>query len=111
MQRSWLKSGRAPSCVRFRFLDSMKSLGLLGLRVCKDILYKNHLASNEKVSKRLSYLSRSLAPDRGRSMYLPAEWGPRTRETTLLGDSATTTRCAGLGHARKGFSKDQDERL
>ena len=23
--------------------------------------------------------------DGGRSMYLPAEWGPRTRETTLLG--------------------------
>ena len=43
-------------------------------------------------------------------MYLPAEWGPRTRETTLLGDSATTTRRAGLGCARKGFSEDQDER-
>jgi len=49
--------------------------------------------------------------DGGRSMYLPAEWGPRTRETTLLGDSATTTRRAGLGRARKGFSEDQDERL
>ena len=30
--------------------------------------------------------------DGGRSMYRPAEWGPRTRETTLLGDLATTTR-------------------
>ena len=46
-----------------------------------------------------------------RSMYLPTEWGPRTRETTLLGDSATTTRPAGLGRAWKGFSEDQDERL
>ena len=36
---------------------------------------------------------------------------PHTRETTLLGDSATTTRRAGLGRARKGFSEDQDERL
>ena len=44
-------------------------------------------------------------------MYLPAEWGPRTRVTTLLGDSATTTQSAGLGCARKGFSVDQDERL
>ena len=44
-------------------------------------------------------------------MYLPAEWGSRTRETTLLGDSATTTRRAGLDRARKGFSEDQDERL
>ena len=44
-------------------------------------------------------------------MYLPAEWGPRTWETTLLGDSATTTRRAGLGRASKGFSEDQDERL
>ena len=49
--------------------------------------------------------------DGGRSMYLPAEWGPRTRETTLLGDSATATRRAGLGRAWKGFSEDQDERL
>ena len=49
--------------------------------------------------------------DRGRSTYLPAEWGPRTRETTLLDDSATTTRRAALGRARKGFSEDQDERL
>ena len=44
-------------------------------------------------------------------MYLPAEWGPRTRETTLLGDSATTTWRAGLSCARKGSSVDQDERL
>ena len=44
-------------------------------------------------------------------MYLPVEWGPRTRETTLLGDSATTTRRAGLGCARKGSLVDQDERL
>ena len=44
-------------------------------------------------------------------MYLPAEWGPRTRENTLLGDSAIATRRAGLGRARKGFSEDQDERL
>ena len=44
-------------------------------------------------------------------MYLPPEWGPRTRETTLLGDSATTTRRAGLGCAWKGSSVDQDERL
>ena len=49
--------------------------------------------------------------DGGRSMYLPAEWGPQIQETTLLGDSATTTRRAGLGRARKGFSEDQDERL
>ena len=49
--------------------------------------------------------------DGGRSMYLPTEWDPRTRETTLLGDLATTTRRAGLGRARKGFSEDQDERL
>ena len=44
-------------------------------------------------------------------MYLPAEWGPRTRETTLLGDSATTTRRIGLDCAQKGSSVDQDERL
>ena len=44
-------------------------------------------------------------------MYLPAEWGPRIRETTLLGDSAMTTRRAGLGCAWKGSSVDQDERL
>ena len=44
-------------------------------------------------------------------MYLLAEWGPRTRVTTLLGDSATTTRRAGLGSARKGSPVDQDERL
>ena len=44
-------------------------------------------------------------------MYLLAEWGPRTRETALFGDSATTTRRAGLGRARKGFSEDPDERL
>ena len=37
--------------------------------------------------------------DGGRSMYLPAEWGPRIRETTLLGELATTTRRAGLGCA------------
>ena len=46
-----------------------------------------------------------------RSMYLPAEWGPRTRETTLLGDSATTTRRVGHDCARKGSSVDQDEGL
>ena len=44
-------------------------------------------------------------------MYLPTEWGPQTQETTLLGDSATTTRRAGLSRAWKGFSEDQDERL
>ena len=44
-------------------------------------------------------------------MYLPTEWGPQTWEITLLGDSATTTRRAGPGRARKGFSEDQDERL
>ena len=44
-------------------------------------------------------------------MYLPAEWGPRTRETTLLGDSATTAWRAELGCAWKGSSVDQDERL
>ena len=44
-------------------------------------------------------------------MYLPAEWGPRSRETTLLGDSATTTQRAGLGRAQKGSSEDQDERF
>ena len=44
-------------------------------------------------------------------MYLPAEWGPQTRETTLLDDSATTNRRAGLGYARKGSSVDQDEKL
>ena len=44
-------------------------------------------------------------------MYIPAEWGPRTRETTMLDDSATTTRRVGLSRARKGFSEDQDERL
>jgi len=49
--------------------------------------------------------------DGGRSMYLPAEWGPRTWVTTLLGDSATTTRRAGLGCARKRSPVDQDERL
>ena len=32
-------------------------------------------------------------------MYLPAEWGPRIREITLLGDSAKTTRRAELGHS------------
>jgi len=42
----------------------------------------------------------------GRSMYLPAEWGPRTRETTLLSDSATTTPRAGLGCARMGSPVD-----
>ena len=49
--------------------------------------------------------------DGGRSMYLPAEWGPRTWEITLLGDSAMTTRRAGLRCARKGSPVDQDERL
>ena len=44
-------------------------------------------------------------------MYLPAEWGPRTQVTTLLGDSATTTRRSRLGYAWKQFSVDQDERL
>jgi len=44
-------------------------------------------------------------------MYLPSEWGPRTRVTTLLVDSATTTRHIGLGYARKGSSVDQDRRL
>ena len=44
-------------------------------------------------------------------MYLPAEWGPRIRGTTLLGDSATTTRRAGLGCAQTRSSVDQDERL
>jgi len=33
--------------------------------------------------------------DGGRSMYLPVGWGPRIRVTTLLGDSATTTRRTG----------------
>jgi hypothetical protein len=44
-------------------------------------------------------------------MYLPTEWGPRTRATTLLGDLAMTTRRAGLGCVRKGSSVDQDEKL
>ena len=44
-------------------------------------------------------------------MYLPAEWGPRIRGTTLLGDSATTTRRTGLGCAWKGSPMDQYERL
>ena len=44
--------------------------------------------------------------DRGRSMYLPTEWDLRIRETTLLGDSATTTRRAGLGCAQMGSSVD-----
>ena len=39
-------------------------------------------------------------------MYLSAEWGPRTQETTLLGDSATTTRRAGLGCAQMGTPED-----
>ena len=38
-------------------------------------------------------------------MYLPIEWGPRTRETTLLGDLAMTTRRAGLGCAQRGSSE------
>ena len=49
--------------------------------------------------------------DGGRPMYHPAEWGPRTRATTLLGDSAPTTWRAGLGCAHKGSLVDQDERL
>ena len=44
-------------------------------------------------------------------MYLLAEWGPRIRVTTLLGDSAIATRRIGLDYARKGPSVDQDERL
>ena len=44
-------------------------------------------------------------------MYLPAEWGPQTRETTMFGASAMTTWRARLGCARKGSSVDQDERL
>ena len=44
-------------------------------------------------------------------MYLLAEWGPRTQETTLLDDSATTTRRVGLSCAQKGSPMDQDERL
>ena len=44
-------------------------------------------------------------------MYLPVEWGSQTQETTLLGDSAMTTQCAGLGCAWKGSSVDQDKRL
>ena len=39
--------------------------------------------------------SGTLGLEGDRSIYLPAEWGPRTRVTTLLGDSATTTRRAG----------------
>ena len=39
-------------------------------------------------------------------MYLPAEWGPRIRETTLLGDSAMTTRRVGLGCAQMGSPVD-----
>ena len=39
-------------------------------------------------------------------MYLPVEWGPRTRETTLLGDSAKTTWSAGLGCAQMGSLAD-----
>ena len=44
-------------------------------------------------------------------MYLPAEWGPRIREATLLDDSTTTTQHAGLGCAQMGSPVDQDERL
>ena len=44
--------------------------------------------------------------DGGRSMYLPAERGPRTRETTLLGDLAMTTRRVGLGYAQMGSLVD-----
>ena len=47
-----------------------------------------------------------MVSDGGKSMYLPAEWGPRTRETTLLGDSATTTRRAELGCTRRGSPED-----
>ena len=44
--------------------------------------------------------------DGDRSMYLPTEWGPQTRETTLLSDSATTTRRTGLGCAQRGSLED-----
>ena len=60
-----------------------------------------------EMSKALVNTASSFAPSSGnihdgdRSMYLPAEWGPPTREATLLGDSATTTRCAGLSCVRK----------
>ena len=50
-----------------------------------------------------------MVSDGGRSMYLPAEWGPQTRETTLLGDSATTTRRAGLGCAQRGSLEDRED--
>jgi len=44
--------------------------------------------------------------DGGRSIYLPAEWGPRVLVTTLLGDSATTTRRAGSRlYAERIFSR------
>ena len=65
-----------------RYLNGTKDLGLLYNRNQDPIL-----------------LGYTYVGDGGRSMYLPAEWGPRTRETTLLGDSATTTRRAGLGCA------------
>ena len=60
-----------------------------------------------EMSKALVNTASLFAPSSGnihdgdRSMYLPAEWGPPTRETTLLGDSATTTRRAGLSCVRK----------
>jgi len=53
------------------------------------------------------FITRGL--DGGRSIYLPTEWGLHVRVTTLLGDSATTTRR--LGCTRKGSSVDQDERF
>ena len=44
-------------------------------------------------------------------MYLPAEWGPRTRVTTMLGDSATTTRRAGTRLCAERIFVDQNEKL
>ena len=75
-----------------------------GSTTMTDILNEHRRASFKRDDVQLG--ARGL--DGGRSMYLPAEWGPRTWETNRLGDSATTTRRAGLSRARKGFSKDQD---
>ena len=73
-------------------------------------IYKEHQRTSFGITN-LTRPSITRGLDGGRSMYLPAEWGPRTRVTTLLGDSAMTARRAGLGCARKGSSVDQDERL
>ena len=54
--------------------------------------YQEHRRTSLKNQKSSTRPSGARELDGGRSTYFPAKWGPRTRETTLFDDSATTTR-------------------